>query len=203
MRLSVIMPTVGRETLFAAIRSVVSQLVAGDEVIVVEDTAHATGPPRLWFNHSFDDVRRVHVGHKLEGSVFGNAQRDHAMTIARGTHLLFLDDDDVYVPGALRTVRRAVGAAPGKANIFRAAWGPGHHAHGVELWADPVVRESNVATPMVVLPNRVYEASWMGSNGLGVVSDFGFLSAAIEELMYPPVWHPEVIATVRPCQQGC
>lgn len=190
--LSVIVPTCGRETLAATLACCVGQLEPGDEVIVVGD-GDQPGARRLC--EALKGVR--YLERAMQGSRFGNAQRDHGMRAATGSHLLFIDDDDCHEPDAFVRIRARLAEYPERAHIFRARWGPGHHAHGVVLWKVPAVVSQNIATPMVVLPNRRYLTSWMAHNAAGIVSDYGFLSHALAELG-EPVWHSQVIAIVRP-----
>src|SRR5918999_78839 len=88
---SVIVPTVARPTLAGALASVSSQLEPGDEVLVLCN-------------------RDLDLGAKARNSLMARAQ---------GTHLIFLDDDDEYVPGALATMRRWAAEHPGRIGIFR------------------------------------------------------------------------------------
>jgi glycosyltransferase involved in cell wall biosynthesis len=195
MSVSVVMPTVGRPSLWAAVASVVDQLEDDDELIVVGDGRQGAAASVV---EDFQPARLTYVEASAPGSAFGNAQRDAGMAIANGSHLMFLDDDDAWRHGALERVRDALQChCDANAHIFKAEWGPGHHAHGVTLWADEEVRVQNIATPMVVLPNRCYARSWMDGNAAGVVSDWWFLSTAIGECA-GVVWHTDVIATVRP-----
>ena len=191
------MPTIGRPSLRAAIASVVDALEDDDELIVVGDGRQDYAADVV---ESFQPANIVYIEASLEGSCFGNAQRDAGTALARGYFLCYLDDDDVYVHGALDEIRRCVGDDRLHAHIFKARWGPGHHAHGWQAWTDQVVRETNVCTPMVCLPNRPYAKSWMDSNDRGrngITSDYGFLSAAIGECDGVE-WHDALVAVVRP-----
>jgi glycosyltransferase involved in cell wall biosynthesis len=172
---------------------VVDALEHDDELIVVGDGRQDYAADVV---ESFQPANIVYIEASLEGSCFGNAQRDAGSAIARGDFLCWLDDDDQHLPGALDAIRWAIGNDRTHAHIFKATWGPGHHWHGT-LWADKEVREQNIATCMTVLPSRPYTRSWMDSNHLGIVSDFGFLSAAIGECDGIK-WHDAVVATVRP-----
>ena len=192
------MPTVGRPSLYAAIASVVDALEDDDELIVVGDGRQDHAADVV---ESFQPANIVYIEASMDGSVYGNAQRTAGMGIATGSHLLFLDDDDCYIYGALDTIRDNINASlsDGAAHIFKARWGLGHHWHGT-LWADQEVRESNIATPMCVLPNRPYSRSWMDCNDRGrngITSDYGFLSAAIGECDGVE-WHDALVAVVRP-----
>ena len=195
MTVTVVMPTVGRPSLERAIASVVDQLEDSDELLVIGDGERPVAADVV---AGFQPAPVTYVECLRPGSVFGNAQRDFGMQLAygRSSHLMFLDDDDVYVHGGFDVVRRELEFNPNSAHIFRARWGPRHHAFGVELWQDQVVREQNIATPMVVLPNRYYDCSWWQFNARGVVSDFGFLAAALGQCSV--AWHTDVIAVVRP-----
>jgi glycosyltransferase involved in cell wall biosynthesis len=87
---SVIVPTSGRATLRHALDSIASQLEPGDEIIVV-------------CNQDGD---------------FGNAARNSGIERARGSHLVFLDDDDEYLPGAFSRMRKAAAEHPDRVILF-------------------------------------------------------------------------------------
>lgn len=129
-------------------------------------------------------------------SVFGCHQRDVGILVSRGRHLAFLDDDDVYLPGALDLFRAAVAEQPEAVHVFRAEWGPGHHACGTVLWREREFQVGNVATCMVVYPRSERMPLWMEHNEAGVVSDFGWMQAAAAGREI--VWHEQLVATVRP-----
>lgn len=196
MSLSIVMPTCGRRSLAAAVESVTSQLEPGDELIVIGDRLLRDAEAVAARADAHTDGKVVYSEWSAADSVFGNAQRDFGIGFALGSHLCFLDDDDVYVDGALTLIRRVTAELRDAVLVFRARWGAGHHAAGTVLWKDTVWREQNVATPMVVVPKRPGLPRWMDFNHRGVVSDFGWLTAAAAGA--PMAWLPEVIATVRP-----
>lgn len=194
MSLAVIVPTLGRATLRDTLASI-GELEPGDQVIVAGDGVQLNA--RAEFSHYKRDGWSYL---EIKGSSYGNLQRDAAMSVAEADWLLFMDDDDEYVPGALAAVRHTVEQQPGRPHIFRARWGAGHHASGVTLWKERELAAGNIATPMVVLPNRRYAASWLGGDADGIrgwTSDFRFLSRAIGEAG-EPVWCQDVVALVRP-----
>src|SRR5437868_2869658 len=72
VQLTIIIATTGRPTLPAAVQSATSQMIPGDELIIV-------------FDNSGDA---------------GDTPRNRVLDAAHGTHIAFLDDDDEYMPGA-------------------------------------------------------------------------------------------------------
>jgi glycosyltransferase involved in cell wall biosynthesis len=105
VRLSIVVASSGRPTLGAALASATSQMLPGDELILV-----------------FDDSGDA-----------GDTPRNRVLDSATGTHITFLDDDDAYRPGALEAIRRFGREHPGRIGIFKidlgmwgVAWHPAH-----------------------------------------------------------------------------
>jgi glycosyltransferase involved in cell wall biosynthesis len=161
MGFSIIVPTCGRPTLAATLASIASQIASGDEVIVICDT----------------------------GSKWGNSSRDKAMEMSTGTHLLFMDDDDVYAEGALDLARKAVADWPEHVHVFRM-----HSPGDNNPWCKQEIAPGQVGTPMVVWPAIGPFPRW-DADDTGV-SDFRFIDAAAKGK--PIIWHEEVLAIVRP-----
>jgi glycosyltransferase involved in cell wall biosynthesis len=159
---TVIVATSGRLTLGCTLDSVAEQLEPGDELIV-----------------SCND----------DGD-FGMTARDAAMPRARGTHLLFMDDDDQFARGAFRTIRRFAEEHPNRIGIFRM-----RYDNGLSLWTEPVVRLGNVGTPMFCVPNSGKLGSWR-AGGIPRHGDFEFLRGTIA-LQGEPLFRPEIVAFVR------
>lgn len=160
--LSIICPTGGqRDTLTRALQSAVAQLQSGDELLVERLDCH-----------------------------WGHEARDQAMPRALGTHLMFLDDDDVYVDGALATVRAALVLEPDRVHIFRM-----RYPDGREIWSSPTVACGNISTIMLVVPNTPGK---LGSWGTGYEGDLQFLSETLALRSEEPIFHEDVIGLVRP-----
>lgn len=173
-----ILPTIGRETLSAALDSCSD----ADEVVLVIDGGWEPQEP-------FSENVRVL---RVDGRDRGYTARTAGMAAATGTHLAFLDDDDVYAAGALDVMRAAACDWP---VIFRMD----DPYHGV-IWRKPELSFGNVGTPMILVPNDparlgVWEpfAPELESPG----GDFSFISGCVEK-MGGPVWRDEIVAVVRP-----
>jgi glycosyltransferase involved in cell wall biosynthesis len=182
-RLSVIVATVGRDTLRRALQSAANQpLLAGDEVIVVGDGEPITrAAAEFGFRHL----------HCPAGGDFGYSERQYAMPFATGTHLLFLDDDDCYTPGAFAAIRRAIEANPGRPIMFRmvAPWGQ-------TLWVDPTLRVANHGGAQFVVPNDPLR---LGRWGTRYEGDFDFCISTLAHYADGAlVWDDTVIYVCRP-----
>lgn len=190
MNLAVILPTIGRPTLVRALDSVEAPC------IVVVD-----GEPAAGLAVQGDGVTRLPDGpHNDYGGAARNAglevaQRDGVQWVA------YLDDDDVWVPGATAVIEWALAGRDPKhpeLHVFRADFSADPRVHAAPdgcLWVDRILRKGNVSTQMLVhsLPplghvrwrSDVYE------------NDFCF-AVDLAAAGFDVHWHEPVIVTVRP-----
>jgi glycosyltransferase involved in cell wall biosynthesis len=160
---SVVIATVGRRTLAAALASVSRQLEPGDEIIVV-------------CNDRGDQ---------------GDWARNSAIERAIASHLVFLDDDDEFVPDALAKFRRFALENPGLVGLFRMQLPTGDL-----VWNEPVFAYGQVGGPTMVVPNvRGRLGSWVQSE---VGNDWTFLEASLQLQGTQPIFRDEIVARVRP-----
>lgn len=199
--LSIVIPTKGRRSLRRTLESIRPQLGAGDEVVIVADEAgNVARARRIHRDVSAGDPRFVYAEKPHEEPGTGDAQRNHGMQIASGTHLAFIDDDDVYTAGALAAMRAAACDRPA---IFRMEYGKGRAFSKPErrLWQVPELHYGNVSTQMFLVPNEpaglgTWEPlpeSWNPAWG----GDFMFIRGCVEKLG-APVWREEIVALVKP-----
>jgi glycosyltransferase involved in cell wall biosynthesis len=160
---SVILATAGRPTLARALRSLVGQLEPGDELMILRD----------------------------DSGDAGDTPRNDAMPRARGSHLLFIDDDDMYAPGALARMRRFADENPQRIGIFKLEYAAGNHR-----WVDPVLRYKNVSTQMFVVPNVPGKLGRWERDGR-VAGDFQFI-AETARLQGDPLFVDDVTVLARP-----
>lgn len=196
-RLSIIVPTIGRPTLEATLRSIADQW-DGEQVIVLshrgqEEAAEifrATAPSVLidgspaWTFAGVPDHGDNFYGHDLRNLA--------ATGLAVGSHVATIDDDDVYLDGALEALADAV-TSDAPVTVFKAKWGPGHPASGVELWHTKDPAKGNVATPMICAVRS--SARW----GTDYFGDYEYATQLLA--LYPRetwAWDERLIALVRP-----
>lgn len=122
---------------------------------------------------------------------FGNAARQSLIERAAGTHLAFIDDDDQFARGALATMRRVAEENPGRVAIFRM-----RYLDGSVLWSDPVLRERNVSSQMLLVPNVPGKLGRWENPDYPRMSDWSFISQTVE-LQGEPLFCDEIVAHIR------
>ncbi|MFC6283196.1 MULTISPECIES: glycosyltransferase family 2 protein [Polaromonas] len=139
--ISVIVPTYNRANFIGdAIASVLSQSFSDFEVIVVDDgSTDQTGA----IVAGFDDPRVIYVHQSNRGR---SSARNHALSLARGRYLAFLDSDDMYMPGKLMLQVDYMDAHPDVGMIYTSA-------HCVDYSGNPL-NENYIAS----VSGRIYKS---------------------------------------------
>lgn len=169
--ISIILPTMGRFSLHNTLLSVVPDMAHGDELILLMDR---TGDS-------------------------GNTPRDNAMRRAKGSHLWFIDDDDIGKPLALDGMREAASEKPEALHCFKMEFGAGATSEvpGRVLWERMCIEPGNLGTPCVLVPNRPDLPSWTEGNDQMIFSDFQWIQK-VAKLVPEVVWHSQIVALIRP-----
>lgn len=182
-RLSIIIPTMNRPSLNKTIESL---RLAGfdpemDECIVVGD-----GPATL---RDYQAVAAYVDG--PPDHCWGHPQTNYGMTLARGTHIMRMDDDDTYRPGALTAIRKAILEHRDRVLLFRVEtpWG--------SVWNEKAVREKNICSTGIVVPNvRGNIGEW----GRRYEGDFDFLQSTLRLRGDEPVFVDAVVSDYVPAE---
>lgn len=152
------------ELLLRAFASVEDQRHEGDEIVIQLDD-----PP-----------------HEDKGAW----ARNTSMKRASGTHLMFLDDDDVFLPNALADARKAIMETPTQPILFRVRY---PRDKGLLNWRrDDGLVWGEISTLGIVLPNSPLLPRWDGINWTNHESKF--MIEAATALPKPVVLRPEIIA---------
>lgn len=168
--ISFIVPTVGRQSLAATLRTI--ETLPGDEILVVGDR-YRTRDSR---------VRYIDC---LPGRDWGHTERNFATPFATGRYIAHIDDDDFYAKGHRTLMQDAIEKTPDRPVLFRMRF-----PNGITLWAEPELRCGNVGTPMMLIPNR---PTMLGTWGSFVGGDCAFLESS-KWKAEDYIWRPEVVA---------
>jgi hypothetical protein len=190
--LSIIVPTPDGGNLPALADSLRGKLYPGDEVIVVGDTFHGVdlSPVR---NYVLDQPQWRWEEHDAGRAAWGHPQINYGMSVAKGDYLAFQDDDDIYAPGAIVNIHRAIRRAPLAPHLFRfraARFG------GAAIWQEKGrVEEGYIGGHCIVTPNVPEKTGRWTDRYCG---DFDFIEETLR-LWEPiaPVWREEVIVLAR------
>jgi len=158
---TIIIPTCGRPTLADTVASVTPQLGDGDELHLI----------------------------RRDNAPWGHATRNHAMPHAAGSHLLFIDDDDRYLPDALTLIRiKLTPTTRHRVHLFSMRYDNGHLVQ--PRWPLEV---GYVSTQMMCVPNS---PDLLGVWGDRYEGDYDFIATTMLLRGDEPVLHADVIAQI-------
>jgi glycosyltransferase involved in cell wall biosynthesis len=163
----------GRAFIGAQLESILGQLRAGDEVVVVDDASFDDTPDLVESLHD-PRVRLI----RLTENVGYVRAFERALIEAKGDHILLSDQDDVWPPGRIEAMRAELDQAAVVAGNLTTLDGPDaiRGPYGQPAWrlrpADSRRRWGN--TIGILAGNRPYFGSAMGLNrdALAVVLPF-------------------------------
>jgi hypothetical protein len=168
-RLSVIVTTTGRATLPATLASIKSQrLIEGDEILLVHDGEPGAATVATWDEANLPGQMVVLATGPHND--WGAAARTAGQSMATGTHILWQDDDDWYLPGAFDVIRREIVTATDEILLFRLVYPDGR-----VLWKDAEIVRKNVSTQMYVVPRTTRLGTWSPQYW----GDFDFLQSTV------------------------
>lgn len=188
--LSLVIPTVSRPSLARALASARAQdWEHGDEVLLVGDGPQPAAR-ELWDQFGLPGL---YTETPATLGYWGHGARNWVLDrrLARGRYLLALDDDDELAPVAVAIVRRALRETPDWPHVFRMSGAPNVGT----VWKVREVREGNVGTPMLCVPNV---PEFLGRYTHRYGGDFDFIRACCAPYAGGPVWREDVICRVRP-----
>lgn len=183
--IGIIIPTIGRQSLRTMLDRLLPQLATEDRVMIVGD-----GPQPV--AKAIVDSLSSSLIHYLEhGPIrnYGNPQRNLAIEESGSDYVMFVDDDDLPSPHAVKAVKEAIAAHPGLPLMFRMR-GPYHI-----LWRVKRVEVCNVSGQMFVAPNvKDRIGRWSGR----YEADLDFIKSTLA--LYPRkeqavVWKEDIICT--------
>lgn len=189
---SIVIPTIGRDTLPRTIESIRSNAQSGKsaEIIVVADTH---GPLR-------SDVRSLAkrygaAYHEVDAGFhdWGSPQLQHGYGVATGDFIQNMGDDDVMEPFAFETMKRAIDSLDAMVPLmFRTVLHPSPvrgNTVPVVLWHHPELVDKAITGQCFVIPNDEAKiGSW------SILVDFGFITDTVRLWDGRVEWRTEVIS---------
>ena len=188
---TIVLPTVNRPCLKTCLESIRRQdLRPGDEVLIVSDGVY-DGCREVWESYNLPGRFMEHAAGP--SGDWGHTIRNLYMKECRTTHIMHMDDDDIYAAKGLATVREKVSTFPDSLHLF--SLGDGTLARRC-LWTHQKLGSytlGNVDTKIVVHKADGNWATWTSGHD----GDSQFIRFTAE--MYEDIkWWEEVIAIMRP-----
>jgi hypothetical protein len=189
--LSVVIPTVGRETLQRTLESFDAQPEsAGLEVLVVADTFGGSTPALEQARAHVQSTRHHWLEYDAGVHMVGQPQRTYGARLARGPWVWFSQDDNISARDALAAIEAVIDAERKARPLFfrlRFAW-------GFEVWHEPRLRVGNIDADCLVLPRPIaQQVTW----GLRYEGDFDAAQQAYELVDGNVGWVDEVVSIAR------
>lgn len=200
--LSVVIPTLGRDSLKRQLDSLLPQLNRQDEVIVVADAlgdySKASDIVCMCSYNKAVTCSSVNGGFpavhfsKTDNTVssLGSAQRNQGIEQAIGHYIWHVDDDDYCSPDAVKTIRNAlrIPNSP-EMHIFQMMF------RGSVLWQHNRIECGNFGTPCLVVANHPEAPFWQVPNS-SYTTDFNWTSLFVEQAI-PIFWHKGIVQVVE------
>lgn len=189
---TVVVPTLGRDTLWTTLDSIASHSELC-EIIIVADSFEMSDEKLTEIedvaNQYEAEYYEVNAGHHD----WGSPQLQLGYKKAKGLYILNCGDDDIYEPYAFETIKYVLDmnfeVVP---MMFRTVLHPSPvrgNEVPVVLWHLPALINKNITGQCLLLPN---DQSKIGS--WSDLVDYGFICTSIDKWDGKIVWRPEVIS---------
>jgi glycosyltransferase involved in cell wall biosynthesis len=196
-RLSVIIPTQGRETLKRTLDSCVTAgLSKDDEILVIWDAFEM--PSDFHYEWTSKPEWATFIGGALQAGhhCWGHCQLGYGITRARGDYIVLNDDDDVFTPGAFDRIRATISQLDEHVPLlyrFQSWWGNVY-------WETPgLAVENHIGGHCAVFPRD----ERLGKFSCRYQGDYDYIRSTLDNWGGDDmaVWVDDVIAVARP-QEG-
>lgn len=207
-RIACVMATQGRSTLSRAINSVISQETRSSDILLLvvdrreplDDDAEAVLATVLRAAPYYFDINLRVMDHPNNRPTFSHEQAAYGLSFVPDGHWISLiGDDDVYTPGAWKSIRDRAEAGPPRPLLFRMD----HNAGGI-IWREVgriqegQISEQNLIVPK--LPGLI--GTWDFERYSG---DFEWVDSTLKLWAargIEPDWDDTIIQFSRPADRG-
>lgn len=195
---SVIVPTAGQrmDGLQRTFRSIHGQRggSADVEVLVLGDTLD--GPlPAVEALTLQQGPHFRYAGISADRHCWGNLQRNAGNRLARGRWIAYVDDDDIFLPAAVETMRRAIGGLADPRPLLFRFMAP----FRLRLWDVPALRPGRISGQCIVFPNL---PDRIGTWTPDYEGDFAFIRSTVDLHGGDAAiaWRDELLVWTRPTE---
>jgi hypothetical protein len=190
--LSVVIPTIGRDSLEHTIASLDAQPEsAGLEVLVVADTFGGTTPALERAREKIQASRHHWVEYDAGFHMVGQPQRTYGAHLASAPWVWFSQDDNIAAEDALASIEMVIDNETKRRPLFfrfRSFWGE-------LLWREPYLALGNIDADCLVFPRPIAQnVQW----GLRYEGDFDAARAAFQLARGDVAWVDQIISIARP-----
>lgn len=173
---SIVIPTCGRQTLEATLRSIIKAGASEDDEVIVVGNGPQPKAKDIVSRYGGKSVPgRLRYFETAPDPYPGHLQRTLGMEHTMGSHLIFIDDDDEYVDDAISKMRGIVSRNPGSLHMFRMI---SEKMKGKLIWGVKGVLFCNVSTQNIVVPNI---KDRFGKWGLRRGGDYDFIRSTTDK----------------------
>jgi len=190
--LSVVIPTIGRDTLAVTLESLVAQPeYEGVEVLVVGDT-HGGWTTSLYDAQALtEQARQTFLAHDGGRHCFGQPQRTAGARVARAPWVAFTQDDNISAKDALAYIEMAIDNQVHPRPIFFRWLAPWRET----IWRWPQLRPGNIDADCLVFPRAIArDVVW----GMHYEGDYDAARQAYSLAGAEVDWCEEIISIARP-----
>lgn len=172
--------------------SVAGQLQPDDEVLVIGDTYDGSLPGVERVVKGFGSQFRYHeldAGHHC----WGHCQINKGLELASGDYIHMNDDDDVWTPNALYSIRQGIKAFAGKVLLYRFESYYGRQVY----WLQPgLMQRDYIGGHCLVFPNDELK----GKLGCEYNGDYDVIEQTVNNHGGPgeAAWITDLVAIARP-----
>jgi len=188
--LTILTPTIGRDSLRNTLRSYAHQMGDRDEYLIMGDTHNGALPQTETIVKEFDQRFR-YVPTQSTFGTWGHSEINAGIRMARNAWIISIDDDDIATPDALADIRVAIAEQPHPRPLFFQFMAPWRDV----LWFRRELNEGEVGGHCLCQPNVPGKIAFLTPRYSG---DFDYLVAASEHYAGDVAWIPKMIAWTRP-----
>jgi hypothetical protein len=153
--ISVLITTIGRETLKNMLLSLVNELNENDTLYVFIDGKDNVERANLIINEVVD-LFTCEVVVSIETTplgYWGHGLRNKYQSMLKGDYIMHGDDDDVYIKGSFDKIREKINKSDNDETIFYYKFYT-YYQSGFFVWNTPNLALGNIGTPCGVIPNK-------------------------------------------------